>query len=266
MWQWPYSAFGDEEPTTAAKRFTGPNTVPTTGTTTATPVVLNLRFPGQYFDSESGLHYNGHRTYNPTTGRYTQNDPIGLDGGWNGFAYVDADPLNYVDPDGLVKLPGNPRDLQLLEGGGGGGGIGGPTTSGPSPFGGGGLGRGGGFGRSGGGNGGPPDSALVCRGGACKAESFSGGSGVSRASDGTLNGVSTQCKPGTTVEELSRAFRHNQVGVTNVGNIRASGGRVTLDGTPANPNHATVNGLTPQQLERLFTPTVPNPIPPAQRR
>ena len=58
MWQLAYSAFGDEEPTTAAKRFTGPNTVPTTGTTTATPVTLNLRWPGQYFDSESALFFN----------------------------------------------------------------------------------------------------------------------------------------------------------------------------------------------------------------
>ena len=87
MWQWAYSAFGETAPTTAAKRFAGPETVPTSGTTTATPVTFNLRYPGQYADSETGLFYNANRTYDPRTGRYTQPDPTGLDAGWNLFAY-----------------------------------------------------------------------------------------------------------------------------------------------------------------------------------
>jgi RHS repeat-associated protein len=103
-WQWAYSAFGEEEPTTAAKRFTGPNTVPTTGTTTATPVTFNLRWPGQYFDSESGLFFNWHRSYDPKTGRYTQTDPMGLDAGWNRVTYGFNNPLLYTDPDGLNPL------------------------------------------------------------------------------------------------------------------------------------------------------------------
>ncbi len=94
VWQWGYSAFGEEQPTVATRRF---NQVAATDG----DLEMNLRFPGQYFDKESGLHYNGFRTYNPVTGRYTQGDPIGLDGGWNRFGYVDASPLNFTDPRGL---------------------------------------------------------------------------------------------------------------------------------------------------------------------
>jgi RHS repeat-associated protein len=75
--------------------------------TSAPTQVNNLRFPGQYADSETGLFYNYFRTYDPKGGRYTQNDPIGLDGGWNRFAYVEANPLSLIDPLGLRSQPCN---------------------------------------------------------------------------------------------------------------------------------------------------------------
>ncbi|WP_049190775.1 EndoU domain-containing protein, partial [Serratia marcescens] len=60
-----------------------------------------LRYAGQYQDDESGLHYNLFRYYEPEVGRFTTQDPIGLEGGLNLYAYV-MNPLTWVDPLGLA--------------------------------------------------------------------------------------------------------------------------------------------------------------------
>jgi len=71
------------------------------------PVGLGLfefpgRFPGQYFDAETNLHYNYYRDYNPTLGNYLQSDPIGLrGGGLNTYTYANGNPLALIDPKGL---------------------------------------------------------------------------------------------------------------------------------------------------------------------
>ncbi|WP_338569506.1 RHS repeat-associated core domain-containing protein [Pseudomonas canadensis] len=64
-----------------------------------------LRFQGQYFDPESGLHYNRHRYYDPDIGRYLTPDPVKLAGGINAYQYV-PNPTGWVDPLGLSSCPG----------------------------------------------------------------------------------------------------------------------------------------------------------------
>ncbi|MCV4262101.1 RHS repeat-associated core domain-containing protein, partial [Pseudomonas capsici] len=60
----------------------------------------------QYFDAETGLHYNRHRYYNPGTGRFLTPDPIKLAGGLNNYRYV-PNPTGWVDPLGLSGCPGD---------------------------------------------------------------------------------------------------------------------------------------------------------------
>ncbi|WP_276156135.1 RHS repeat domain-containing protein, partial [Pseudomonas aeruginosa] len=87
-WQWQSDAFGRGEALSQGS------------------TQVNLRFPGQYYDAESGLHYNYFRDYDPETGRYVESDPIGLAGGLNTYVYVEGNPLAYVDEWGHSKTNG----------------------------------------------------------------------------------------------------------------------------------------------------------------
>lgn len=86
IWQWEGNAFGDTPPQELAN------------------IQINLRFPGQYYDQESNLHYNWNRYYNPATGRYIISDLVGLQGGKNTYLYALASPLRFTDPRGLDNV------------------------------------------------------------------------------------------------------------------------------------------------------------------
>jgi RHS repeat-associated protein len=87
VWSWNSDAFGS----TAANEDVDGDGAKTT---------VNLRFPGQYYDQETGLYYNWNRYYDPATGRYITSDPIGLDGGINTYGYVGGNPVSYTDVTG----------------------------------------------------------------------------------------------------------------------------------------------------------------------
>ncbi|TCV96351.1 RHS repeat-associated protein [Luteibacter rhizovicinus] len=82
QWQWPYQGnpFGEQRP------------VSSSGYT------FNLRFPGQYYDIESGQSYNLNRNYEASTGRYHQSDPVGMLAGPSTYGYVSGNPFRKIDP------------------------------------------------------------------------------------------------------------------------------------------------------------------------
>jgi RHS repeat-associated protein len=84
LWTWPYQGNGELQPTSNGYTY-------------------NFRFPGQYYDVESGLSYNLHRDYDPNTGRYIESDPKGLQAGPSTFLYAGGSPLINVDRSGLQE-------------------------------------------------------------------------------------------------------------------------------------------------------------------
>ena len=87
VWSWAYqgNAWGEQSPISSGYTY-------------------NLRFPGQYYDTETGLNYNVNRDYDSSTGRYVESDPMGLRAGVDTYGYVEGNPIGNFDPLGLVKV------------------------------------------------------------------------------------------------------------------------------------------------------------------
>lgn len=240
----------------------------TTSVTTSFPIQYTGRLP-----VSDGLYYYRARFYDPVAGRFLSEDPIGLAGGINLYAYVGGNPINFNDPLGLcpwcavglaayaifeiglaiydaydtIKTVTDPCASNAEKALAGGLFLAGALLPG------------GGYSQIDNVAKRLPDNALVCRGGSCTADKFANGSGVTVDASGKLNGVSVNSAAGKSLDELTVGIPHNKVGVTTVGDVRKAGGDVIPSPTKNNPNHATLQGITPQQAQDLMTPTVRNP-------
>jgi RHS repeat-associated protein len=88
VWRWDPDTFGSVVPS-------------------ITTIPYNLRFPGQYYQAETGLMYNYFRDYDPQTGRYIESDPIGLYGGsWSTYSYTNNNPISNTDSTGQADFGG----------------------------------------------------------------------------------------------------------------------------------------------------------------
>lgn len=100
-----------------------------------------------------------------------------------------------------------------------------------------------------------PDEAIVARGGRNRPEDIQRAIGTHPSG---VTGISVECAVGLTIEELATTIPHGQIGFTTVGEIRKAGGAV-IRTSGRSPHHATLTGLTPQQISQLLNPTLPNP-------
>jgi hypothetical protein len=100
-----------------------------------------------------------------------------------------------------------------------------------------------------------PDEALVVRGGRNRPEDIERAMGIHPSG---VTGISVESAIGLSIGELAAKIPHGQIGVTTVGEVRAIGGDV-IRTSGRSPYHATLTGLTPQQISNLLTPTIYNP-------
>jgi RHS repeat-associated protein len=228
-------------------------------------------------DADTGLVYMGARYYDPVAGRFVSKDPVGFDEkniqSFNRYAYANDNPYAYKDTDGrdpvrAVALAAYPLGVAAdalsqyaafgtvdfeMAATSNSAQVGAVITS---------LALGGALleatvARTS--AGGLTDSALVCRGGACTADRFAQGNGVTIDAAGNLDGVSVNSANGKALEELTTSIPNKQVGRTTVGEVRRAGGDVTPSPTAKNPDHCTMCGISAEKAEELFNPTVRNP-------
>jgi hypothetical protein len=100
-----------------------------------------------------------------------------------------------------------------------------------------------------------PDEAVVVRGGRNRPEDIQRSTGTHPSG---VTGISVECGVGLSVEELAAMIPHGQVGITTVVEVRRAGGDV-IRTSGRSSNHATLTGLSADEISNLLTPTIPNP-------